>query len=113
LPIKRKNWVLTEGESFNFSIDYVSEDDGVFTAIPLTNYEARLVFFSTRGNVIETFLDGTSIWRDALLGHIGVDVSDVDMANLRQNTVDYIIYLDNIYDVADKDAILRGRVEIV
>jgi hypothetical protein len=112
VPILRKNWGLARGESLNFSIDYVSDAE-TLAPISLTNYSARLVISKPSGSVVKTYFDGTGgIWSDPIPGHIGVDVSGDDLASTSESRLDYTVYLDNKYVPSDKDAILRGRIEI-
>lgn len=111
MPILRKNFETFGTESLNFTIDYVSRENDVDTVIPLNNYRPELVF-SSGGRSLATYTTGDGVWTDDALGHIGVDISHTRLTAAGTGLLDYTLYLQNKFVPSDRDAILRGRIQV-
>ena len=116
MPILHKNWEVLNGETLNFNIDYRQRDEidpEQLDTVSLVNYRVR-VPVKRMGQTLFELTENNGIYKDALEGHIEITFTQNQISSLISKLpIDYSVYLDNIYDINDRYAILRGRIKVM
>lgn len=114
MPVRKKNFTLSSGESLDFQVKYVTrneDDPSILDDVNLTNYNATMKIYRDIEDIL-VLSEGDGILKDSSAGVLSIYASPQDVELIGVGTVDYKLFLTADFDENDVDAIMGGKIQV-